>query len=94
MKEFNYVIIAAQSKAVVLDENKDIIEEEEEEEEEEDVNLSLVAMEAEIKEQILAMINEVAATFKEISTLNDRRLIDQIRYFLHLISLSHTGFLE
>ena len=69
------IIDASKKHKEPVDENKDIIEEEEEEEEEEeDVNLSLVAMEAEIKEQILAMINEVAATFKEISTLNDRRL--------------------
>ena len=47
---------------------------EEEEEEEEDVNLSLVAMESEIKEQILEMIDAVAKSFKEISTLSDRRI--------------------
>ena len=47
---------------------------EETEEEEEDVNLSLVAMESEIKEQILKMIDEVSKSFKEISTLSDRRI--------------------
>jgi RNA polymerase primary sigma factor len=61
-----------------VDKNKGILEDgeddDDDDDEEEDVNLSLVAMEAEIKEQILAMINEVAITFKEISTLNDRRL--------------------
>ena len=46
----------------------------EEDEEEEDVNLSLVAMESEIKEQILDMIDAVAKSFKEISTLSDRRI--------------------
>ncbi|MDB9915262.1 RNA polymerase sigma factor RpoD [Alphaproteobacteria bacterium] len=49
-------------------------DEENEEDEEEDVNLSLVAMESEIKEQILKMIDEVAISFKEISTLSDRRI--------------------
>ena len=47
---------------------------EEDEDEDEDVNLSLVAMESEIKEQILKMIDEVAKSFKEISTLSDRRI--------------------
>ncbi|MDA1136124.1 MAG: RNA polymerase sigma factor RpoD [Proteobacteria bacterium] len=56
-----------------VDENKDIIDDDDDDDDD-DVNLSLVAMEAEIKEQILAMIDEVATTFKEISTLNDRRL--------------------
>ena len=46
----------------------------EEENEEDDINLSLVAMEAEIKEQILKMIDEVAKTFKEILTLSERRI--------------------
>jgi RNA polymerase primary sigma factor len=49
-------------------------DEENEEDEDEDVNLSLVAMESEIKEQILKMIDEVAKSFKEISTLSDRRI--------------------
>ena len=57
-----------------VDENKDIIDDDDDDDDDDDVNLSLVAMEAEIKEQILAMIDEVATTFKEISTLNDRRL--------------------
>ena len=56
------------------DGNDNVIVEEEEEEEEEDVNLSLVAMESEIKEQILEMIDAVAKSFKEISTLSDRRI--------------------
>ena len=49
-------------------------DEENDEDEDEDVNLSLVAMESEIKEQILKMIDEVAKSFKEISTLSDRRI--------------------
>ena len=49
-------------------------DDENEEDEDEDVNLSLVAMESEIKEQILKMIDEVAKSFKEISTLSDRRI--------------------
>ncbi len=62
----------------VLDENnKEMTEfdkEEDEEEEEEETNLSLVAMEAEIKGEILGMIDEVSATFKETISINDRRL--------------------
>ena len=46
----------------------------EDETEEDDVNLSLVAMESEIKDQILGMIDEVAKTFKEILTLSERRI--------------------
>ena len=46
----------------------------EDESEDEDINLSLVAMESEIKEQILSMIDEVANTFKEILTLSERRI--------------------
>ena len=46
----------------------------EDENDEDDINLSLVAMEAEIKEQILKMIDEVAKTFKEILTLSERRI--------------------
>ena len=39
-----------------------------------EINLSLVAMESEIKDQILKMIDEVAKTFKEILTLSERRI--------------------
>jgi len=46
----------------------------EDESEDEDINLSLVAMESEIKDQILSMIDEVANTFKEILTLSERRI--------------------
>jgi len=49
-------------------------EDAEDETEEDDVNLSLVAMESEIKDQILGMIDEVAKTFKEILTLSERRI--------------------
>ena len=47
---------------------------EEDDDDDEDVNLSLVAMESEIKEQILEMIDAVAKSFKEISTLSERRI--------------------
>jgi len=43
-------------------------------EEEEEANLSLVAMEAEIKSNILEMIDGVSITFKEINALNERRI--------------------
>ena len=57
------------------DENDNVSEDDSEDEnEEDDINLSLVAMEAEIKEQILKMIDEVAKTFKEILTLSERRI--------------------
>ncbi len=57
------------------DVNEDDSEDDSEDEnEEDDINLSLVAMEAEIKEQILKMIDEVAKTFKEILTLSERRI--------------------
>src|SRR6056300_1906810 len=46
----------------------------EDESEDEDINLSLVAMESEIKDQILGMIDAVAKTFKEILTLSERRI--------------------
>src|SRR6056300_1370510 len=49
-------------------------EEVEDEVEEDEVNLSLVAMESEIKDQILGMIDEVATTYKEILTLSERRI--------------------
>ena len=57
------------------DESDDVSEDDSEDEnEEDDINLSLVAMEAEIKEQILKMIDDVAKTFKEILTLSERRI--------------------
>ena len=42
--------------------------------EDEEINLSLVAMETEIKDQILSIIDQVASTFKEILTLSERRI--------------------
>ena len=60
------------------DDNEDKVDnqydKEEEEEEEEEANLSLVAMEAEVKGEILEMIDMVSSTFKDIIALNDRRL--------------------
>ena len=58
------------------DEKKDTedLEQEEEDNEEEEVNLSLVAMEAEVKGQILEMIDEVSLAFKEMQSLLERRL--------------------
>ena len=52
----------------------EVDEDAEDETEEDEVNLSLVAMESEIKDQILGMIDEVAKTFKEILTLSERRI--------------------
>ena len=60
-----------------LENNDEETEEEkdsEDESEDEDINLSLVAMESEIKDQILSMIDEVANTFKEVLTLSERRI--------------------
>ena len=56
------------------DEETEEEKEGEDESEDEDINLSLVAMESEIKDQILSMIDEVANTFKEILTLSERRI--------------------
>ncbi len=56
------------------DNDEDISEDEGEEDNDDDINLSLVAMESEIKEQILKMIDDVAKTFKEILTLCERRI--------------------
>ena len=64
-----------------------------EDENEDDINLSLVAMEAEIKEQILGMIDEVAKSFKEILTLSDRR-IARMRKAEPLVSRSEKRLLE
>ena len=72
-------------------ENED--EDEDEEDNEDDINLSLVAMEAEIKEQILGMIDEVAKSFKEILTLSDRR-IARMRKAEPLVSRSEKRLLE
>ena len=75
--------------------NEEEIEEdnEDDDENEDDINLSLVAMEAEIKEQILGMIDEVAKSFKEILTLSDRR-IARMRKAEPLVSRSEKRLLE
>ena len=73
--------------------NQDEAEDENEDENEDDINLSLVAMEAEIKEQILGMIDEVAKSFKEILTLSDRR-IARMRKAEPLVSRSEKRLLE
>ncbi len=58
-----------------------------------EINLSLVAMESEIKEQILEMIDEVAKTFKEILTLSERR-IARLRKGEVLVARSEKRLLE
>ncbi len=57
-----------------IDKENDEENDEDSDEDNDDINLSLVAMEAEIKDQILGMIDEVAKTFKEILTLSERRI--------------------
>ena len=54
--------------------NENGLDEDEDEDDENDSNLSLVAMETEIKGSILEIIDDVVETFKQIETLNDRRL--------------------
>ena len=54
--------------------NENGLDEDEDEDDENDSNLSLVAMETEIKGSILEIIDNVVETFKQIETLNDRRL--------------------
>ena len=56
------------------EEDQDDNDEEDDENDENDSNLSLVAMETEIKGSILEIIDGVVETFKQIETLNDRRL--------------------
>ena len=58
----------------VENENKEFDNEEEEDDEEEEANLSLVAMEAEIKSNILEMIDDISITVKEMTSLNERRI--------------------
>ena len=71
----------------------EVDEDAEDETEEDDVNLSLVAMESEIKDQILGMIDEVAKTFKEILNLSERR-IARLRKGESLISRSENRLSE
>ena len=75
------------------DKSNDENENEDDDENEDDINLSLVAMEAEIKEQILGMIDEVAKSFKEILTLSDRR-IARMRKAEPLVTRSEKRLLE
>ena len=56
------------------DNEKEQDESDNDDEEENDSNLSLVAMETEIKGTILEIIDSVVETFKQIEILNDRRL--------------------
>ncbi len=54
--------------------NEEDNDDNDDEDDENDSNLSLVAMETEIKGPILDIIDGVVETFKQIETLNDRRL--------------------
>ena len=54
--------------------NEEDNDDNDDEDDENDANLSLVAMETEIKGSILEIIDGVVETFKQIETLNDRRL--------------------
>ncbi|MFL2822392.1 MAG: RNA polymerase sigma factor RpoD [Alphaproteobacteria bacterium] len=56
------------------DEDNEDNDDEDDENDENDSNLSLVAMETEIKGPILDIIDGVVETFKQIESLNDRRL--------------------
>ena len=56
------------------DNEEDNDDNDDDEDDENDSNLSLVAMETEIKGSILEIIDGVVETFKQIETLNDRRL--------------------
>ena len=49
-------------------------QDDEDDQDEGETNLSIVAMESEIKGSILEMIDEVVEVFKQIETLNDRRI--------------------
>ena len=57
------------------DNNEQEQEQDDIDDDENESNLSLVAMETEIKGSILEIIDSVVETFKQIETLNDRRLI-------------------
>ncbi len=52
----------------------DDFDNDDEDDDEEEANLSLVAMEAEIKSNILEMIDGVSNTFKEMNALNERKI--------------------
>ena len=59
---------------VADNDNEEDNDDNDDEDDENDSNLSLVAMETEIKGSILEIIDGVVETFKQIETLNDRRL--------------------
>ena len=59
---------------VADNDNEEDNDDNDDEDDENDSNLSLVAMETEIKGPILDIIDGVVETFKQIETLNDRRL--------------------
>ena len=73
--------------------NDDEDNDNDDEDNDDDINLSLVAMESEIKDQILGMIDEVAKTFKEILTLSERR-IARLRKGEILVARSEKRLLE
>ena len=88
--------IEVEDKIIEDDEDNDNDDEDndnDDEDNDDEINLSLVAMESEIKDQILAMINEVAKTFKEILTLSERR-IARLRKGEVLVARSEKRLLE
>ena len=74
----NNIIDKSENKEIIKPQNETHAdndnEEEQDDDEENDSNLSLVAMETEIKGSILEIIDDVVEIFKQIETLNDRRL--------------------
>ena len=60
------------TKNEILNDNNE--DQDDDDDDENDSNLSLVAMETEIKASILEIIDSVVETFKQIENLNDRRL--------------------
>ena len=91
-KKHDDLNIEANDKENRLEDNDDD-NDEDNDEDKDDINLSLVAMEAEIKDQILGMIDEVAKTFKEILTLSERR-IARLRKGETLVPRSEKRLLE
>ncbi len=63
-----------QNEIFANNDNEEDNDDNDDEDDENDPNLSLVAMETEIKGPILDIIDGVVDTFKQIQTLNDRRL--------------------
>ena len=62
------------TKNEILNDNNEDHDDDDDDDDENDSNLSLVAMETEIKASILEVIDSVVETFKQIENLNDRRL--------------------